>query len=70
MLISLRTQRVNEKTSDPETQAEVGGESRSTPGPLHIPTCQNGLFFACIKDEKGKDPYFVVAKALKIQSSQ
>ena len=25
MLISLRTQRVNEKTSDPGTRAEVGG---------------------------------------------
>ena len=68
MLISLRTQRVIEKTLDPGTRAEVGDESPSPTGPLHIPTCQNGLFFAYVKDEKGKDPYFVLAKALKIHS--
>ena len=33
-----------------------------------MPTCQNGLFFAYVKDEKGKDPYFALAKSLKIQS--
>ena len=64
-----QSQRVIEKTSDPGTRAEVGEESPSPTGPLHIPTCQNGLFFAYIKDEKGKDPYFVLAKALKIQSN-
>ena len=39
MLISLRTQRVNEKTSDPGTRAEVGGGGRVGPRRGHC-TCQ------------------------------
>ena len=54
------------QTREPERKS--GEESPSPPGLLHIPACQNCLFFAYIKDEKGKDPYFVLAKALKIQS--
>ena len=68
MLISLRTQRVNEKTSDPGTRTEVGEGESVRVGAIAHTNSQNGSFYAYIKDEKGKDPYFVLAKALKIQS--
>ena len=47
MLISLRTQRVNEKTSDPRTRAEVGG-GESVPAGAIAHTSLPKLFVFCL----------------------